>query len=95
MEQKKGRPPWIKEVVKPSLEPSEGSKLAVSSEILAYREVLLKTLTEDVGIPEQQATEIADKYNRLSVLAKAIKDGVTFPISAEAFLKLKKLCLCR
>ena len=102
----RGRPPKVKSVpiVEPVLPimpieapilPIEAPKIVETSEIKLYREVLLNTLTKDIGVPEEEANEIAFKYNRLSILAKAIKDGVSLPVSDEAYSKIKRLCLCR
>ena len=102
----RGRPPKVKSV--PIVEPAlpimpieaplmsiEALKPSEPANDRLYREVLLKALTKDIGVPEQEAQEIAYKYNRLSILAKAIKDGVSLPVSKEAYLKIKRLCLCR
>jgi len=102
----RGRPPKVKSV--PIIEPAlpimpieaplisiEALKPSEPANDKLYREVLLKALTKDIGVSEEEAKEIAFKYNRLSILAKAIKDGVSLPVSDEAYLKIKRLCLCR
>jgi len=106
----RGRPPKVKSVPKsvPIIEPSlpvmpieaplmsvEALKPSEPTDDKLYREVLLKALTKDIGVPENEAKEIAFKYNRISVLAKAIKEGVSLPVSDEVYLKIKRLCLCR
>jgi len=102
----RGRPPKVKSVpiVEPALPimPIEAPLMSVEAlkpseptDDKLYREVLLKALTKDIGVPTQEAEEITYTYKRLSVLAKAIKEGVRLPVSDEAYLKIKRLCLCR
>jgi len=95
MKRKRGRPPKLKPVVLPIVDPVEVPKIEETPEVRLYREVLLKTLVEDLRVPEEAANEIATKYKRISVLAKAIQEGINLPVSEEIYSKIKRLCLCR
>jgi len=78
-----------------AVKPVEPIKVPVSPEVAKFRKVMFNTLTEKIGVPIEEASEIACKYNRLSVLGKAIQEGAQLPVNEELYLKIKKLCLCR
>lgn len=74
----------------------EAISIPLGGEDRLYRDVMLRALTEQVGLSQAQAEEITNKYGRLSRLSDAIKQGVELPIKDdEIFAKLKRLCLCR
>jgi hypothetical protein len=78
-----------------AVKPVEPIKAPTSPEVAKFRKVMYDTLTEKIGVPIEEASEIACRYNRLSALGKAIQEGAQLPVNDEMYLKIKKLCLCR